>query len=254
MDSTRRTLVLVLLLLALAGIIGYMYVYTDLIQGAVGEGTNQAEASTPWGESLEISLDSLTKTSSASMFSASYQETDTESAWTVNTTYKSQEMVTLAYDLDVTYTQVSNIEATVKIKAIDRSDASYYEYTIANAKSLGGASPIEDSGDTGRTIQGHIISDIVASTSGALIQYEIYCQVSATGTVSGETLTATIPYTQFTSLYYDYELQQSIIEVDPSITVTSWIDDRLGLPGETVLNFCALCSVLSAYVFWRRYY
>jgi len=261
LTGDRRNLIYVLLVLALAGVIGYAYFGTTLIQGAVAGGTNSAEANTPFGESIEITIGSGTETSgTASLWDksqlaswlASYSDSDSQNVYQVNGTYKSQEQVTLSYSLSVTHSNVEDIHATVKIKAVDKSDNSNHEYTLASSKSLSGSSPISDSGSTQKTIAQHL-TDVDASLTSATVKYEVYCQVTATGSISGETLTATISYTPFGCLQYQRSSESSEANVTPSVSVSSWLDDYLGLPGETVLNFFALASLLSAYIVWRRY-
>jgi len=157
------------------------------------------EAWTPYGESLSIRISSGSQTSgSATMVDvttekvgswfASYDNGDSQNVYEVNGTYKSQELVTMSYTLVVTYANVDTIKGTVKIKAIDKADDSYYEYTIANLKSLSGSSPINDNGNVQKGIATHL-TEITASTTAATVRYDIYCQVTAQGTVSGETLT-----------------------------------------------------------------
>jgi len=259
LTSDRRNLVLILLLLVVGGALVYTVFGTTLITGAVTSGTNSAEDSTPFGEELSINLGSSSSTSAtASMWDKSqlaawlaYVDSDSQNVYEVNSTYKSQEIVTLGYSLSVTYSNVNNIEATVKIKAIDNADSSEHEYTLANAKSLSGASPINDNDDTTPSISAHLTS-VDASATDATIYYQVYAQVTADGTISGETLTATIPYTKFGALHFERSSESSEANVTPSVSVSSMIDDYLGLPGETVLNFFALCSVLAVYVIWRR--
>lgn len=260
MTSNRRNLVLLLLLVVVGGALVYTVFGTTLIQGAITGGTNSAEASTPFGEELSISLGSSSSTSgTASMWDKSqlaawlaYSDSDSQNVYAVNSTYKSQEIVTLGYTLAVTYSNVNNIEATVKIKAIDNADSSEYEYTIANAKSLSGASPINDNGDTQPSISAHL-SSVVASATDATIYYQVYAQVTADGTVSGETLTATIPYTKFGALHFVRSGESSEANVTPSVSVTSWMDETLGLPEGTLITVFAIISAVVAVIFWRRY-
>jgi len=256
LKKDRRTLLLLLLILALALGLGYYALAPALAAGASAGGSSSAEASTPYGESLSIKLGGGSSTSKASIlipasWLASYQDDDSQNVYQVNTTYKEQELVTLEYDLSVTYANVASITATVKIKAIDNADASYYEYTLANVKSISGASPISDDGSTQKSISAHL-TDITASVTSATVKYQIYCTVSATGTVSGDTLTATIPYTQFGKLVYLRSSESSAAEVTPTVSVASYFDEYLGLPGEALMTILAATAVLSSVIILRR--
>jgi len=262
-----RRLLLVLLLAALL-VIGWVAFTPVLLAGASAGATNTAEASTPYGESISIKIGSGTETSgSASIVEAtvpaswlaSYSDSESQNVYAVNGTYKEQEEVTMSYSLSVTYSNVNNIEATVKVKAIDKADDSFYEYTLANGKSLSGASPISDNGQVQKSITTHL-GEVDASTTSATVGYQIYCQVTATGTVSGETLTATVPYTSFGCLSYVQSSESSSAEVTPQVTVATWLENRandvdfvvsvidssLGLPDGSALTTAAILSVAAA--------
>jgi len=261
MKDNRRVLAFLLLAVLLVGGLVYWLGVPQVIRGAVTGGTSEASDSTPYGESISISLGSSSETSGAASmmenivpasWTVSYQDQDQQNVYEVNSTYKEQEQVTLSYDLDVTYANVESIEATVKIKAIDKADDSYEEYTLANAKSLSGASPINDDGSVQKSIATHL-GEVDASVTDATVSYQIYCQVTATGTVSGETLTATISYTAFGCLHYVRSSESSTADVTPSVNVASYFDEALGLPGETILTTLAVITVLTtAVILWRR--
>lgn len=259
-----RRIILVFLVIAILAI-GWIALTPVFLAGAGAGGTNSAEASTPYGESLSIKIGSGTQTSGAaslvevtmpSSWLASYSDDDSQNVYQVNTTYKSQELVTMSYTLAVTYANVNTIAATVKIKAIDALDQSMYEYTIANAKSLSGASPINDNGNVQKAIATHL-TEITASVTSATVKYQIYCQVTAVGTVSGETLTATVAYTQFGKLVYLRTSESSAAEVTPTVSVAAWVENRvndvdfvgsvfdttLGLPEGSALTVMAVLSV-----------
>ena len=268
MKTTQRKL-LVFTIIAIL-VVGYIAFTPIQLAGASTSGSNSAEASTPYGESIGIQIGSGSSTSgSASIIpmKASYSDDDSQNVYDVNGTYKSQEQVTLSYTLAVTHASVTSITATVKIKAIDNADASYYEYTIANAKALSGASPINDNGEVVKTIAAHL-SEITASATSATVKYEIYCQVTATGSVSGETLTATVSYTKFGALVYTRTSESSDAEVTPTVSVASWleyqqsgvkyrasvIDDSIGIPEGWTIKLVALaCVTVAVMVVKRRY-
>lgn len=260
MELDRRTLIIAILAVLTIGGLAYIALGPQLVLGAVTGATSEAEDSTPFGESLEISLGSSSSTSQTASYLtrsqlaawlASYSDTDSQDVYSVNSTYKSQEQVTLEYSLSVTYNQVSSIQATVQIKAIDDADSSEHIYTLANSKSLSGGSPISDSGSTAPSISAHL-SDIVASSTDATIRYQIYCQVTGTGDVSGESLTATVPYTNFGCLHYEQTSESSEANVTPSVSVASMVDDALGLPPGSSMAICAVMAWLAAVIVWRR--
>jgi len=261
MKRDRRTILI--LFLAILLVAAYLFYVPVRVSGASTTGSSSAEANTPYGESLSIKLGGGSSTSGtasiidvleeqAASWLASYQDSTSQNVYEVNDTYKSQEQVTLSYSLTVTYANVENIQATVKIKAIDDSDSSSYEYTLANAKALSGASPISDSGQTTKTISQHL-TDADAATSGATIRYQIYCQVTATGSISGDPLTATINYTPFGCLVYQQSSESSSAEVTPAVSVASILDEKvkpldeaLGLPQGTSLKLLAVVTVAAA--------
>lgn len=223
MTKGQKWLVLLLLIALIGGGVGYYILSTPkIIPGIAITKTTTAKAETPYGESIEVTLNTGTQTSGSASWVAA-TATASQDVYTVNGTYKSQEQVTLSYSLSVSYSNVESIKATVKIKAIDESDSSFHEYTLASAKALSGTSPISDSGSTTVGISTHL-TDAGASTTSATIQYHVYCEVTATGSISGETLTATIPYTQFSKLVYERHTEQTTADVTPTVSVASWYD------------------------------
>jgi len=226
----RWAQILVVLAIILVGFIALKPVF---IAGAFEKATNTASDSTPYGESIDIKIGSGSQTTGqASLITvalpaswlASYSDSSSQNVYTVDGVYKSQEQVTLSYSLTVTYANVNNLAATVKIRAIDTADSSSYDYILANSKALTGASPVTDSGQVQKSINQHL-TDIQASTSGATVEYQIYAQVTGTGTVSGETLTATVPFTQFGQLTYSQSSESSSAEVTPQVSVASYVDE-----------------------------
>lgn len=190
--------------------------------GLIVKAVNTARSETPYGEYLEIKLDTTARTQQASWHAATASAS--QNVWTVNGTYKSQGQVTLGYSLTVTYANVQNIQlVSLYIKAVDNADSSSYTYTLASNKPLSGSSPISDSGSTQKTISQHL-SDCQASSTGATIKYYIYCKVQATGSISGQTLVAEITETWFTTLVYSQHTESTSANVTPSVTVSSWLD------------------------------
>jgi len=226
MDRETREALVVSLLIILACAIGaglYYYFKTQQpITHQFGSEYSQS-AETPYGESLNLNLNVGGQTSSEASWLASYSDSASQQVYTVDGTYVSQEQVTLGYSASVSYSNVENIKITVKIKAIDSSDSSYHEYVLANAKSLSGSSPISDSGSTQTSISQHL-TDCDASTSDATINYQVYACVTGTGMVSGATLTAEIPYTQFASKHYVRQTEGASADVNPTVSVASWTE------------------------------
>lgn len=256
METDRRTLLVLALIITLGGALAYVALTPIAVQGAVTGGTSTAEAETPYGESLNIELTSDSSTSGAASWlnswMASYQDSDSQNVYTVNSTYKSQEQVTLQYSASVTHSNVESITITAKIKAIDKgTPANFHEYALATAKALSGASPISDSGSTVPTILAHLTS-VGGSTTSETVQYQIYAQVSATGSISGDTLTATIAYTPFGTLVYTQSSESSAADVTPTVSVASFLDDALGLPGETIMNALVVMTVAASWFIIRR--
>lgn len=277
MEDRRPLVFLAIIVLAIIGGYSYMvYATPGIISGASSSGSSSTSAETPYGEILEISLGSGTETSgtvsflelteTASWF-ASYDDTDSQNVYEVNDTYKSQEQVTMEYSLSVTHANLASITATVKIKAYEAATpANFHEYTLANGKSLSGVSPIGDSGSTVPSILQHL-TKIGGSTTNEVVGYDIYCQVTATGTISGDTLTATIPYTHFGGFSFQQSSESSTAQVTPTISAASWegedpwrlsyYDDVAGLPEGSVMTLMATVTVLAcasiiAWTEWNR--
>ncbi|MFH2110408.1 MAG: hypothetical protein ABIJ47_03995 [Candidatus Bathyarchaeota archaeon] len=252
MNKDRKLLLVGLFIALLA--IGWIALTPIVVTGARVQGSGSAEATTPYGESISIRIGSGTSTSGqASVIDfvmpaswLAYVGGDTQDVYDVDGAYKSQEQVTLSYSLSVTYSNVNTIKATVKIKATDNADQSMYEYTLATQKALSGASPIADNGQVQKSITDHL-TEITASTTGATVKYEIYCQVTGTGATSGETLTATVAYTQFGQMVYTRTTESSSADVTPTVSVASWVDDALGLPDGTIFAVAAIVLVGVAY-------
>jgi hypothetical protein len=274
----NKPLILLLILLAGGLVYGFMVYGTTLtIPGASVEGTSSNSVETPYGESLEISLGSSSETSGlASFFEtkapvaaswvASYQDSDSQDVYEVNGTYKSQEQVTMEYSLSVSYSNVESISATVKVKAYEEGNKAInnHEYTLANSKALSGVSPIADSDSTVPSILQHL-TDVGGSTTSEVVGYEIYCEVTATGTKSGDTLTATIPYTHFGGFSFVKSSESSTAQVTPTISAASFIepydpwtlsyyDDMAGLQEGTVMMYMgvSIAAIVGLFIIWSE--
>jgi len=270
MNKHRPLVFLIIAILAIAAGYAYMVYGTPIpVQGATNSGSSSSTAETPYGEKLEISLGSGAETSGTASFLrlrspeaaswfASYDDTNSQNVYQVNGTYMSQEQVTIEYSLSVTYANVASISTTVKVKAYDESNKAlnYHEYTLANAKALSGVSPIADSGSTVPSILQHL-TDVGGSTTSEVVGYEIYCEVTATGSISGDTLTASIPYTHFGGFSFLQSSESSTAQVTPTISAASWeaedpwrlsyYDDAVGAPEGTVMSALAAMVVIASF-------
>ena len=251
MTRGQKWLLVLLLVCIVAGGVGAYYLTVPrVVAGARTSYGTSATAETPYGEKLEIKLNTGTQTSGSASWLASYSDTASQNVYEVDGSYKSQEQVTLSYSLTVSYSNVQNIQATVKIKAVDSSDSSSHEYVLANAKALSGTSPISDSGSVQRSIVDHL-TDCDASTTDATVNYEIYCKVTGTGSISGQTLTAEIPYTQFCSHHYVRSTESTEAEVTPTVSVASWYD-ILNSPEGAVVVVCIVLLILIVFAAVRK--
>ena len=262
MNNDRKLLLGLAIVLVLVGAGAYIALaQPDFIPGGSVSGTSSSSAETPYGESIEISIGSESETSgSASWFEqhpeavgswfvqspdqfaswfASYSDSTSQNVYEVDGTYKSQEQVTLSADLAVTHSNIASMTATVKIKASDNGDptTNNHEYTLANAEDIYSASPTSDTWSTTPSISSHL-TDIGGSTTSITVDYDIYCEVVAVGSISGDTLTAEVPYTNYGSLAYAQSSESNDATVTPSVSVSSWFDQAdqsLGLQHGTTL-------------------
>ncbi len=224
MKQKQKRYVLAAVIAAVAVLAAYLLLApAAIVAGAVAQNTTSGSASTPFGESIDITLGTNAQTSAkASWFAA--VASSSQNVWTVNGTYKSQALVTLGYSLSVSYAQVSNIQiVSLYIKAVDNADSSSYTYTLANAKSLSGTSPISDSGSTTKSISQHLTD--AAASAPATVKYYIYCRVQGIGVVSGQTLTAEITETYFATLQYAQSTESTSANITPDVTVASFLDE-----------------------------
>lgn len=219
----KRVLIGAVVVVAIAGLLGYL-----LWPKPSGPVVNQlfgrsysATDSTQYGEYLSVQLNVGGGTSAS--WAASYTGSASQWVYTVNGTYKSQEQVTIKISLSVSYANVEGITLVdAYIKAVDTADNSYKVYDLADNVALSGSSPISWSNQVTRSISNHL-TDAGASTSDATIAYYVYVKVQATGSISGQTLTAEIPLTKFTALHYLHQQEKTQAEATPSVTVASWM-------------------------------
>lgn len=210
------------------------------VAGVFAKAEVSSHAETPFGEYLDIKLGTSAQTSQASWQASTASAS--QNVWTVNSTYKSQALVTLGYSLQVSYANVQNIQiVSLYIKAVDSADSSSYTYTLASAKSLSGSSPITDSDSMQKSISTHLSE--VAASAPCSIKYYIYCKVQAQGAISGQTLVAEVTETWFCTLNYAEQTESTSATVTPSVNVASWADwlPKLDITDVAALGlFCAI--------------
>ena len=268
MNRDRQILIVALIALIFISAGAYVALgQPSFMPGGSVSGTSSSSAETPYGESIEISIGGSSETSgAASWFQqnpeavaswfASMSDSTSQDVYDVNGTYKSQEQVELSADLAVTWSNINSLSATVKIKALDQgTPTNYNEYTLANSVDIYAASPTSDSWSTTPSITQHL-TDIGGSTTSITVDYEIYCEVVATGDISGDTLTATIAYTPYGTLEYTQSSESNAAEVTPSVSVSSYFDtadQAVGLPPGTMLYMtCIIASAVCIYFTFDR--
>ena len=126
-------------------------------------------------------------------------------SWTVNGSGSYLYLV-LKCSIHVEFTNVENVVLEyVKIKAVDYVDGSYYVYVLTNNKAIT-SSPYDNTFSTGQiAIETHLSDHVQADqydTDKYLVRYFVTVKVQGTGTISGETLTAEIPWKWFVSYRY----------------------------------------------------
>ena len=148
--------------------------------------------------------------------------------------------------IHVEFTNVENVVIDyIKIKAVDDIDGSYHVYTLASNVAVS-SSPYDSTFSTGMmSIDAHL-DDVQADTDANgpyRVKYYITVQVSGTGTITGEALTATISYRWFNT--YEYAQQGGSSGYDPiggGGSVATWVPTptAASLIGLTVLACLAL--------------
>ena len=142
------------------------------------------------------------------------------------------------------HVEFSNAEDVVidyiMIKAVDDIDGSYYVYTLASNVAVS-SSPYDNTFSTGQlSINDHLMIDVQADPDPNSaeevyrIKYYITVQVSGTGTITGEALTATIGYKWFNTYRY-YPLNAPPSGGGPSAAAWALTPTAASLIGLTVL-------------------
>ena len=226
----RRTLLLCVAVLAVAGVAGWLFwsslsgpgpeVWNTLF--GTGFGTSD---STQYGEYLEIDVNVGGETSSS--WTGAYTGSAESQVYTVDGTYYSQEQISISLTITITYSKVTNVTIiAARITAVDTADGSFFNpigVSNFNWEANGLTSGSSKSWSYGPTYIGNFLSSASASTSDATIDFKIYVKVEGTGTVSGETLTARITEQTFDSHHFVLETQQTTAEATPSVSFASWM-------------------------------
>ena len=130
-----------------------------------------------------------------------------QTSWKVNTVTRTQ--VTPSLTIHVTGSNVqAAAQATYYIKAVKVGDPAKTHKPIdkvSQAVTVNGAD-LQDSIE--KTITQHITDLGLSTTASHTIDYYVYGQITATGSVSGQPLTMTIPETKFDTITYTYEADQ----------------------------------------------
>ena len=226
----RRTLLLCVAVLAVAGVAGWLFwsslsgpgpeVWNTLF--GTGFGTSD---STQYGEYIDVEVNVGGETSGS--WTGSYTGSAQSQVYTVDGTYYSQEKISISLSITITYSKVSNVKiVSAYIKAVDTADSSSFNpISVSNFdwEGNGLSSGQSKSWSYGPKYIGDFLSSASASTSDATIDFKIYVKVQGTGTVSGETLTAEITEQKFQTNHFVLETQQTTAEATPSVTYASWV-------------------------------
>ena len=195
------------------------------IWNTIGRGHYDASDSTDYGEYLDVDIDISGETSGA--WTGSYTQTATEQVYTVDSTYYSQQQITIKLTITITYSKVSGVTiVSAYIKAVDTADSSSFNpISVSNFdwEANGLTSGSSKTWQYGAEAISTFLSNCEASSSDATISFYVYVKVQGTGTVSGNTLTAEVAETQFQSNHFVLETQQTTAEAEPSVTFSSWV-------------------------------
>ena len=182
--SRKRDALLTLTLIALAlGIINSAF---DIMYKA--QRTFESSVVNDYGESLKVRL---VADSGAPPFLWYL-------AWRVN----GQEVtdVTMSVSITPSATNVGNLKVTYYLKAVSEGHEKKFleatDYSVSSGNTLSNSTTIGI--DQQFTQMGLSVEE------DHTVDYYIYCKVTGTGLISGETLTAEIPLTKFDTLEYDY--------------------------------------------------
>lgn len=124
-------------------------------------------------------------------------------SWTVSGVERTQ--TTLGVSITVTGSNVATgAEVDYIIKAVDHADSAHNHKTLekyTQSITVGGSTLTDD---VIKDIGQHMTDMGISTTATHTIDYYIWVEARTTGTVSGETLTATIAETLFDSITYTY--------------------------------------------------
>jgi len=228
MKVNKRTLLLCVVGLAVAGVIGWLlwsslsgpYVWNTLLNAVTG-----ASDSTAYGEYIDVKVNVGGETSGS--WTGAYTGSAESQVYTVDGTYYSQQKISISLSITITYSKVSGITiVSAYVKAVDTADSSSFNpISVSNFdwEANGLSSGQSKSWSYGPTGISSFLSSAGASTSSATIDFYVYVKVQGTGTVSGETLTAEITEQKFDSHQFVLETQSTTAEATPSVSFSSWV-------------------------------
>ena len=153
-------------------------------------------------------------------------------AWRVN----GQEVtdVTMSVSITPSATNVGNLKVTYYLKAVSEGHEKKFleatDYSVSSGNTLSNSTTIGI--DQQFTQMGLSVEE------DHTVDYYIYCKVTGTGLISGETLTAEIPLTKFDTLEYDYG-SSSTATITPSkdaYVSQSYASSNYGSSGKVIIR------------------
>jgi len=208
-----------------------------------------ASDSTEYGEFLEIHVSAGGATSQASWRAAA--ASTSQDVYTVDNTYYDQQKITLKLTITITYQNVENIVVDAWMKGIDTADNSYYQYNLASSYSWTLTSGSSKDFSVTKSIS-QFLTDIGASTTDATVKYTFYVKVTATGSISGKTLTAEIAEQDVTDAngntiqnHFVLHTESASSNVTPDVSFSSWVASWAGI---TTTALVLVIGVVVGYV------
>ena len=203
------------------------------------------------GEWINIQLH-ITGGSDDRLFAAIALPGQSYTGYTVDDVYYAGQNIKLKVTVKVEYAHVSNIKLVdCYIRAVDSSDSTKnHVYDFADNVALSGSSPITwTSSEISKSFTQHFTDVYGSAGDHHTINYKVYCKVTATGELTGNSYTAELSETQFASHEYIKFMEKlggGSSEVSPQITFASWATIGVLLPG-VGLVLLGLAIIVSHY-------
>jgi len=246
----KRLFLIIGLIAIILGVTIYYYFFTPRVVDMFNNVTLGNKASTPYGERLSIKLGVNGKATQGSwMGSVSGGASNLlyDVSGTVNDASFSDvadaEKITITFDLSVSGSYITNVQiVSFYLKVKDKDGTGTKTFTI-----IGSATSITIPYNNTYTALNNyaistLISDVSGNTNNDELLFLVYIKVTATGSKSGQTLTAEINEEQFADLTFTHLTEQNQATVSPSVSVSSWID----MAENIVTN--VVSAVVSAYI------